>query len=146
MLLRLAPSHMEPTQVLRYFSGEHYEAHHDFFPPDAYPNQPIMMKMLDGGKRNRLATLFWYLSDVEDGGETLFPFGDGERQYYRNFRDYTGGVRYKPKQGRALLFYNMLPSGMLDYTSLHSALPVRKGVKWSANKWFWNKPTGEGRW
>ena len=59
-LLRLPLSHMEPTQVLRYSRGQKYDGHHDFFPPDAYYGQPQMMRMLAGGRKNRMATLFWY--------------------------------------------------------------------------------------
>mmetsp|Transcript_55549 Transcript_55549/g.121671 ORF Transcript_55549/g.121671 Transcript_55549/m.121671 type:complete len:415 (-) Transcript_55549:164-1408(-) len=139
-LLRLPASHMEPTQVLLYEPGQRYDGHHDFFPPDGYVNQPQMMAMLDGGRRNRMATLFWYLSDVEEGGETFFPFGNGTRRYYQNYRDYSGGLRVSARRGDAVLFYSMLGNGDLDHTSLHAGLAVEKGVKWSANKWFWNEP------
>lgn len=36
----------------------------------------------------------------------------------------------------------MTPEGELDEYSLHGACPVEEGIKWAANKWIWNKPTG----
>ena len=41
----------------------------------------------------------------------------------------------KPKQGNAVLFHSIKPTGELERLSLHTACPVIKGVKWSAPKW-----------
>lgn len=53
----------EPIQILRYERGQKYEPHFDFF-MDKF-NQEF------GG--HRVATVLIYLSDVDKGGETVFP-------------------------------------------------------------------------
>jgi prolyl 4-hydroxylase len=57
-------------QILRYQLGQAYVAHHDYFPvkqSDDHLWDPTI------GGSNRFATVFLYLSDVEEGGETSFP-------------------------------------------------------------------------
>jgi prolyl 4-hydroxylase len=57
-------------QILRYELGQAYVAHHDYFPTgqsDDYNWDPKK------GGSNRWATVFLYLSDVEYGGQTVFP-------------------------------------------------------------------------
>uniref|UniRef100_A0A7S3JU52 Fe2OG dioxygenase domain-containing protein n=1 Tax=Aureoumbra lagunensis TaxID=44058 RepID=A0A7S3JU52_9STRA len=58
-------------QILRYNISKAYIAHHDYL---SRPSniEPEAMDPFVGGA-NRLATLFLYLSDVEDGGQTVFP-------------------------------------------------------------------------
>jgi prolyl 4-hydroxylase len=60
-------------QVLRYELGQAYVAHHDFFPE--HQSNDHNWNPLKGGS-NRLATIFLYLSDVENGGQTVFPLID----------------------------------------------------------------------
>lgn len=50
-------------QVLRYENGQKYDPHFDFF------QDPV--NMAQGG--HRIATVLMYLSNVEEGGETVFP-------------------------------------------------------------------------
>jgi hypothetical protein len=50
-------------QILHYENGEKYEPHFDYFHDKV--NQVL------GG--HRIATVLMYLSDVEKGGETIFP-------------------------------------------------------------------------
>jgi prolyl 4-hydroxylase len=61
-----------------------------------------------------------YLNTVESGGETIFP---------------TAGLTIRPRQGDALLFYNVYANGELDPESLHGSSPVLAGEKWVATKW-----------
>jgi hypothetical protein len=43
----------------------------DAFDPKFYQKKPEFLRRIDNGHRNRLATAFWYMTDVEDGGETI---------------------------------------------------------------------------
>jgi prolyl 4-hydroxylase len=82
------------------------------------------------------ATVLWYLSDVQGGGETIFPMANGapEPADKRNC-DVMGGIRVPPRQGRVIMFYSLLANGDLDAASLHASCAVREGTKWAANKW-----------
>jgi prolyl 4-hydroxylase len=67
------------------------------------------------------------------------------KQNYENMNigyDYKGciGLKVKPRQGDALLFYSMLPNGTFDKAALHGSCPVIKGEKWVATKWIRDKP------
>lgn len=62
-------------QVLRYQLGQAYVAHHDYFPE--HQSEDHQWDPALGGS-NRFATVFLYLSDVEQGygGQTVFPKSD----------------------------------------------------------------------
>merc|ERR1719240_1720012 len=83
-LTRLPYALGENIQVVRYEVGQKYGAHRDFFNPNDYHRQPAMLRSVEYGARNRLATVFWYLKSVEDGGETFFPRALNEhgREYH----------------------------------------------------------------
>ena len=57
-------------QILRYELGQAYVAHHDYFPERQSEDHNWSP---NNGGSNRLATIFLYLSDVEYGGQTVFP-------------------------------------------------------------------------
>ncbi|KAF3330219.1 prolyl 4-hydroxylase subunit alpha-1-like protein [Carex littledalei] len=125
----LPEENAENIQVLRYDLTEKYDAHFDYF-SDKH-NQAR------GG--HRYATVLMYLSDVEMGGETVFPDAEGwESQPKDNtFSDCAkGGLAVKPVKGDAVLFYSLHPNGVPDPKSLHASCPVLKGEKWSAPKWI----------
>jgi len=140
-LLKVPRNHQEGSvQVLRYRETQKYDAHNDYFDMAHYKNQPHLVKAYDNGHKNRLLTLFWYMSNVPEGGETQFPRADG-RNFRGNFVK-CQGLRVRPLKGTAVLFYSMLPSGELDEFSLHGGCPVlsKNHTKWAANQWVWNKP------
>lgn len=106
-----------------------------------YKNDAKTMKLIEGGNKNRLATVFWYLTDVEAGGHTIFPRVD-KGPHPQSTSDCSVGLKVKPERGKVIIFYSMTPEGATDPYSLHGACPVEEGIKWAANKWVWNKPTG----
>ena len=119
-------SHGEPIQVLRYEPGQEYRAHFDYF-------------FHEGGiANNRIATVLMYLSDVEEGGETVFP--NTEAPAGRDVSQFSDcgnlGRAVKPHRGDALLFWSMKTGGELDPGSSHAGCPVIKGEKWTATKWM----------
>ncbi|XP_073156217.1 probable prolyl 4-hydroxylase 9 [Henckelia pumila] len=121
--------HGEAFNVLRYEIGQSYHSHYDAFNPAEYGPQ----------KSQRLASFLLYLSDVQEGGETMFPFENGQNMDSNyNFR-HCVGLKVKPRRGDGLLFYSLFPNGTIDVTSLHGSCPVIKGEKWVATKWIRNQ-------
>ena len=141
-LVRIPRSHQETVQVLRYGTEEFYSAHNDYFDKRDYQNDPNTLRLIQNGRRNRLATVFWYLSDVSEGGHTAFPRFNNAPQP-RDFKDCSVGLRVKPERGKVIIFYSLTANGDLDPLSLHGACAVKgDNVKWAANKWVWNAPMG----
>jgi len=138
-LMRVPITHAEYIQVLRYEHMEHYSAHHDYFDPRDYAKDPRMQSETRGGAKNRLATVFFYLSDVAEGGATNFPRAGGGPPP-RDFFDCSKGLSVFPRKGRVIVFYSMHPSSELDPYSLHGGCDVVNGTKMSANFWLWNMP------
>ncbi|PIK59618.1 putative transmembrane prolyl 4-hydroxylase [Apostichopus japonicus] len=102
----------------------------------------------------RYATVLFYLSDVEDGGETAFPVADNGSFSYEGLEEmpydvydlsnhcYDGNLVVKPKKGKAIFWYNHMVNettgwmGDVHDASLHGGCDVRKGEKWIANNWI----------
>jgi len=125
----LPMDHGEGVQVLHYEVGQKYEPHFDYFLDE--------FNTKNGGQR--MATVLMYLSDVEEGGETVFPSAKGNISAVPWWNELSDcgkeGLSVKPKMGDALLFWSMKPDASLDPSSLHGGCPVIKGNKWSATKW-----------
>ncbi|WVZ22187.1 hypothetical protein V8G54_000731 [Vigna mungo] len=126
--------HGEGLQVLHYEVGQKYEPHLDYFMDN--------VNTKNGGQR--IATMLMYLSDVEEGGETVFPNAKGNVSSVPWWNELSEcakkGLSIKPKLGNALLFWSMKPDATLDPLSLHGGCPVIKGNKWSCTKWMRLKP------
>ncbi|CAF0977447.1 unnamed protein product [Adineta ricciae] len=105
----------EDLQIANYGVGGHYEPHFDF----ARKSEKDAFSSLGVG--NRIATWLTYMTDVEQGGATVFPIVGGH---------------LKPKKGSAAFWYNLYASGEGDYNTRHAACPVLIGNKWVANKWI----------
>lgn len=137
-LVRIPRNHQEPLQVLKYDINERYLSHTDYFPPELYKNDQNTLNLIQNGLKNRMITVFWYLSTVEDGGETVFPKFNGRMELSN--ADCSGGLLVQPEKGKVIIFYSLKTSGEVDAQSLHGACPVKQGLKWAANKWVWNHP------
>lgn len=141
---RVPDEYAEALQVGRYNVSTKYEEHLDTDPVHRVA---------------RPATLITYLSDVEGGGETLFPVGrsdctatwhtdpaTGNRSYGAAAccaspeKDAAETVRVAPKMGRAVLFFSHFPDGNIDSRARHIGCPVTEGVKWIAQRWFRFEP------
>ncbi|XP_050391712.1 prolyl 4-hydroxylase subunit alpha-2 isoform X1 [Patella vulgata] len=109
----------EELQIANYGLGGHYEPHFDFARVNKKKEEKDAFKSLGTG--NRIATFLFYMSDVEAGGATVFPYI---------------GVKLFPKKGAAAFWYNLYKSGEGIYNTRHAACPVLVGVKWVSNKWI----------
>ncbi|CAG9772637.1 unnamed protein product [Ceutorhynchus assimilis] len=105
----------EELQVVNYGIGGHYDPHFDF----ARREETNSFKNLNSG--NRIATVLFYMSDVAQGGATVFP---------------VARAAIWPKKGTAAFWYNLFPSGDGDRRTRHAACPVLAGSKWVCNKWI----------
>ncbi|XP_034551760.1 transmembrane prolyl 4-hydroxylase-like [Notolabrus celidotus] len=146
----------EPLQVFHYEHGDFSNAHHDSSPTHsettcAHTRMAGNISALTEVSCRYLTMLF-YLSSVEEGGETTFPVADNrtyeEQALVQDGVDLTdtqetcgrGNLRIKPSAGTALLWYNHLSDGRgwmgeLDEYSLHGDCPLKRGVKWVASSW-----------
>ncbi|AEE86574.1 putative prolyl 4-hydroxylase 8 [Arabidopsis thaliana] len=126
----IPPENGEGLQVLHYEVGQRYEPHHDYFFDE--------FNVRKGGQR--IATVLMYLSDVDEGGETVFPAAKGNVSDVPWWDELSQcgkeGLSVLPKKRDALLFWSMKPDASLDPSSLHGGCPVIKGNKWSSTKWF----------
>ncbi|KAH3706126.1 hypothetical protein DPMN_065506 [Dreissena polymorpha] len=94
----------------------------------------------------RMATMMYYLNNVEEGGETAFPFADKslpdmnrsmqDKQWHNLTKNCEqASVRVKPQKGKAILWYNHFLDkrgylGAVNTRSYHGGCNVKKGVKW----------------
>jgi hypothetical protein len=120
-VLGIEDRHLEPIQLLKYEQGQSFVTHHDF----SYQELSLACGP-------RVLTFFLYLSDVEEGGETVFP---------------ELNISITPKLGKAILWANTLSSNPAakDTRMVHEARAVAKGVKYAANIWVhlleWERPS-----
>ncbi|XP_030369739.1 prolyl 4-hydroxylase subunit alpha-1 [Scaptodrosophila lebanonensis] len=105
----------EELQVVNYGIGGHYEPHFDF----ARREEKRAFEGLNLG--NRIATMLFYMSDVEQGGATVFT---------------SLRAALVPKKGTAAFWMNLHRSGEGDLRTRHAACPVLTGSKWVSNKWI----------
>ncbi|KAF3336957.1 putative prolyl 4-hydroxylase 4 isoform X1 [Carex littledalei] len=111
----------EDIQVLHYEYGQKYEPHYDYFTDT--------VNTLRGG--HRIATVLLYLSDVEKGGETVFPLAE-ELKHHRgaHVKDDTlsecaqRGIAGKHQHYKIRATFPLLHSNPFDFLD---AVKPRKG-------------------
>ncbi|KAI0022358.1 2OG-Fe(II) oxygenase family oxidoreductase [Xylariomycetidae sp. FL0641] len=123
----------ERLQIVKYEGGERFRMHSDYLPVH------MEEKLKDGSSRlyNRLVSVFAYLGDDCEGGETYFPDipsvgpnADGDKFARTN----TGmGLLVKPKKGNAVLWWNVHQNGTGDERLSHAGLPPMSGTKIGLN-------------
>ncbi len=110
----------EVAKLLHYEPGQYFAPHCDF----QAPTTPALAQEV-ARRGQRVATALVYLNDDYTGGETEFP---------------RIGLRHRAAAGDALLFWNVQPSGALDYDTLHAGLAPTQGVKWVLSQWIRDRP------
>uniref|UniRef100_A0A1A9WN31 procollagen-proline 4-dioxygenase n=1 Tax=Glossina brevipalpis TaxID=37001 RepID=A0A1A9WN31_9MUSC len=110
----------EPLQIMNYGLGGHFGEHYDFF--NLTENTYFTDTYSQG---DRIVTVLFYMSDVEQGGNTVFP-------YMRTV--------VSPKKGTALVWYNLNNKLIGDWRTQHAACPVLVGSKWVLTKWINSMP------
>jgi prolyl 4-hydroxylase len=101
----------EYLQLLKYEVGEFYDRHHDYI--DHH---------LERAQGPRALTVFMYLNDVEQGGNTTFT---------------DVNVSVTPQKGRVVIWPSILDDHPMemDPSTHHKAEPVEAGIKYGANAW-----------
>jgi prolyl 4-hydroxylase len=115
-----SPATFEVAKLLHYEPGQYFAPHCDF----QETATPALAEEV-ARRGQRVATVLVYMNDDYTGGETEFPLL---------------GLRHRAAKGDALLFWNVRPSGTLDYDTLHAGLAPTQGVKWVLSQWIRDRP------
>lgn len=115
-LLGVASDIGEAIQGQRYFPGQQFKPHNDwFYTSESYwPEEEAR-----GGQRSWTAMA--YLNAVEAGGATAFT---------------TLGIEIDPQPGALLIWNNALADGRPNEATLHAGTPVERGAKYVITKWY----------
>jgi len=91
---------------------------------------------------NRHVTVLPILGAAEEGGHTAFPHSSSQMGIApargESIDECKSGLILKPNTGKAVMFYNRLPTGELDPLSEHAGCSVQEGVKYAANCFTWD--------
>lgn len=108
----------EGVQAQKYEVGNEFKLHTDY-----------LSNLFQEGNQ-RTYTYMIYLNDVEEGGDTTFPYT------YLNF---------KPKTGTALIWNNLNKDGSGNIYTHHQGKPIIKGSKYILTIWFKEKEFKESK-
>jgi len=132
---------MEPLQLVKYGSGQHYHFHTDWFGDPAYSHPST------GGNRQSSFFAYVYVSNDTTGGGTNFPMVIPPRhEKWCDVIDcdepYANGVTFLPVEGNAVFWSNFV-DGRGDDRTIHAGLPVTTGEKIGMNIWTRQLPLSE---
>eukprot|EP00281_Chroomonas_sp_CCMP1168_P032002 CAMPEP_0206247654 /NCGR_PEP_ID=MMETSP0047_2-20121206/19934_1 /ASSEMBLY_ACC=CAM_ASM_000192 /TAXON_ID=195065 /ORGANISM="Chroomonas mesostigmatica_cf, Strain CCMP1168" /LENGTH=774 /DNA_ID=CAMNT_0053673211 /DNA_START=32 /DNA_END=2356 /DNA_ORIENTATION=- len=149
-LVKVPKEWSEDMQVIHYAPYQHYKVHHDYI--TAYNDDP---RWAEG--YNRMITVLFYLTTVDEGGETVFPYGNIPKELHHKVpkggacEDFKDALKVPTGKGNAVIFYHTTSKGQqenqfleLDPTSLHGGCDPIRGDKWAANFWIRNGPINHG--
>ncbi|KAH8232583.1 hypothetical protein KR032_009957, partial [Drosophila birchii] len=108
----------EAFQIINYGIGGHYGPHYDYF---TFSSDHSKRKKKEKILGDRIATVLFYLSDVEQGGATAFT---------------DAGYTVYPRAGTALFWYNLNTDGDIDPLTRHTACTLIAGSKWVMTEWI----------
>lgn len=135
-------SHVEPLQLVKYGIGEQYRFHTDWFTNPAHATANV------GGNRRSSFFAYVHVSNDTTGGGTNFPILEAPRDakwcaVVDCDEPYENGVTFRPVEGNAVYWENLLPNGVGDERTLHAGLPVTSGHKIGMNIWTRQTPLSE---
>lgn len=120
-----SPKNSESLGVNRYGPGQYFDLHYDWMEEIGVDADEVFTKGCQ-----RAATVLAYLSDTEEGGETVFvrdPNYDFASPITNHNKDM---LVVKPKKGRVLIWFDEHPyTEAVDHSTLHGGQPVIKGTK-----------------
>ncbi|KAF3432969.1 hypothetical protein FNV43_RR24071 [Rhamnella rubrinervis] len=90
-----------------------------------------------------VATVILYLSNVNRGGQILFPESEPKNKIWSDCTQSSNILR--PIKGNAVLFFTLHPNKKPDTSSSHSRCPVLEGEMCYATKFFHVKAIGGGK-
>ena len=112
-LTNCSEEQLEIYQILRYAQGQEFKPH-----TDGFDGPVTACGFFQSG---RIATVFCYLNDVEEGGETKFS---------------KIGLDVKPKKGTAVVHFPMTLDLVEDQRTEHEG-SLAVDTKWIMTTWVW---------
>ncbi|KAK4159695.1 prolyl 4-hydroxylase 1 [Cladorrhinum sp. PSN259] len=136
-------THLEPIQLVKYASDEHYHLHNDWFPASQVSSAAT------GGNRKSSFFAYVYVRNDTTGGGTNFPYlsafdeGSAVDEKWCDILDCDEpsekGVTFRPVEGNAVYWENLVPGDggrrKGDHRTLHAGSPVTGGEKVGLNIW-----------